>query len=382
MINNKRIILLCYPKLEAFLSAAPMQDNLTFTEERESQFRQFYTELKGIPSELNLVIGLLGGTFRKKTRRQDIPSLEVRSVVLGGQPSALNLDDEPCDYIRVCLVPAGFPDVKEQIIEGLKRFSDKISHLIYIEIPQEEAPIKWDDTRKEPFDAVLVSGMGKVKYVVLSIMLDILLYYMMGFPDSLDYRKTISKKKTSVIKKRFEEDRLKEIYGTSTMNSDVYLPITLATILDMGKNCVGPIFVNRVEKYISSNANFSETFERLYGQLQNIVFDDFKEPSQIYKGIYMLYHEKDKWEGICEYIKNLCADHAIAPEPVYISIAPWSDERLSRLCDLFFNDDFTTCIEPGRFYRTAFDEQRLREVFIKAMNLGIHGNLVFFKQEG
>lgn len=374
---DKRIILLCYPEMEDFITGDEVSRDETTISERGEMFRKFIIELKIIPSDLNQAISILRDYFRKQHRGIHIPNLEVKTVALGSESYVLDQADEQQGNIRICLAPANCPNIKSQCVNSLQPVSDKISHLTYIEIPQEDISIKWNEHKEEPFDAILTAGIKWVKYVIFSIIYDILFYYIMGFPDSLEYRKTVAEKKTPIVKRQLKRELVK-YYGANIIDDDVYLPITLATIKDMEAIHPEKSLFDLVRKCMEASKSFIDAPKRLFEKLQEIAFADFKASCN--NGVYFLYHEKNKWEAIQEYAEAIKRKHTERGESIYISMFPGSSERPSRLADLFANDTLAECLEPNRLYSIVLDEKNLRDIFHKAMNMGLHAHLLIFEQ--
>jgi len=383
MDDDKRIILLCYPELESFFPVSePGLCGAELTQkEKEEQYRRFTNELMGIPGELNEAIKLLRDDFRKENRCMLIPSLEVESVDLTDESISLYSMERKHGHIRVCLAPANCPDIKNNTVKALNTVSEDISHLVYIEIPQGEPlhKIEWGHHREGPFYAVLTSGMSWVKYVVFSIIVDILLYYVTGCPDPLEYRKTVADRKTPIIKKSYRTT-LKDIYGINSMDDDVYLPLTLATIKKMVTGEPGHSLADGVRKLKKDDHEFIKKTRELFAPLRNVVYQDFMD--SINNGIYLLYFEQDTWSDINQHINDVRQYNHGSSSPddnIYMILAPGSSVQLSRIRELFKTDPFVEfCEDMGIFY---FMSERLRDIFFKVMDKGLHSQVLFFKWE-
>lgn len=218
----KRKVLILFPYLENYLNDKNRDDILH------------------LRRELNLIVSRVSDTFRSLLYRE-INELK-KTCDIGEYPdielciSSIH-DDDPTSGVRVCLTQ--YNDFKFYNEINFTRDSIKkkdVSHFVELEISDAQTRIKWEesifeDSNKETlFDVKLKSNVENLFYALLSIMIDIYSYYIVGLYNDFEFRSDFSCLKIENIQTRNNSSEIRNTYGVSRkddLSKLNYLPISL-----------------------------------------------------------------------------------------------------------------------------------------------------------
>ena len=224
------------------------------------------------------------------------------------------------ENIRICLTKynrhdfykrSGFKIVRDEI--------DGITHLIELQINQNYNKIVWkkseilDENNVRIFDVTVVAPLELVKEVILSIMIDIYTYYILGLSINYKLRHEYSRLKVQYLEDAYGKNKLKDIYHLSSLGNisqDIsYLPISLINkptheMLNIAKSVEENIKVIK-EKLIDFLPEHHTDYDIIISKVTN---------NKNYNDEYVLYGElkrldKNIIESIKQRFNHYIGDH-------------------------------------------------------------------------
>jgi hypothetical protein len=138
-----------------------------------------------------------------------------------------------CNGLRICLTrfaDYNFADYYDNALSIVKKEERDISHLVAIQMTEEKTFWRAANKQEEAiFDATVETNMDDLLRVLVSIMIDILLYHSFSLPEKYETRKLFPTLKRSYILNKFSNDDIHITYGNSRKDLEEigYIPISL-----------------------------------------------------------------------------------------------------------------------------------------------------------
>ena len=142
-------------------------------------------------------------------------------------------DSIACNGLRICLTKFAdynFDEYYDNALSTEKKEESDISHLVAIKITEEKTIWRTPNKQKEDiFDATVETNVDDLLRVLVSIMVDILLYHSFSLPEQYTIRKQFPIWKRSYILDKFSNDDISLNYGNSRKELEEigYIPISL-----------------------------------------------------------------------------------------------------------------------------------------------------------
>lgn len=240
--------------------------------------------------------------------------------------------------VRICLVKHNDVDYSssyDKVVRMYENNQQDISHLISLTIDSNvtNSNIQWNYDVKDKFDVNIVTNIDQLVVVLVSIMMDIILYRHFNLSKSLEKRKAFSILKRDYILDIYRSNDLQKIYQNSSSNlrKTKYLSICYPKILSY-YNSRDIKLDEVVNELISDYWDLINTLLFLEIKLQeNYVMYDIE-------GQYKKY-PKDIQMQISDVIPNFCSTQNIKL-PLLLAIKKESSENkdchIIRSTDDFF----------------------------------------------
>ena len=219
----KRKVLILFPYLENYLNNIDKRNKIL--------------ELR---RELNLIVSRVSDTLKLLMYRE---INELNNIYDISRYPDIELcissihDEDPTSGVRVCLTKYNDYDFLEEINFTKRDLKNKdVSHFVELDINDGQTKLKWEESKYKDsngetlFDSKLKSNVGNLYYALLSIMIDIYAYYIVGLYGDYKYRADFSRLKIDNIKTRNNSNEIRNTYGVPRKDDLIklrYLPISL-----------------------------------------------------------------------------------------------------------------------------------------------------------
>ena len=149
-------------------------------------------------------------------------------------------NDDKKQRVRICIneyEEYKYQDLYSDIIREYKTNQLDISHLVGLNIVNEQQSPKFFSDTNGSYDVIIKIGLDSLYNVLIAIMLDISLYHYFNLGQELKNRKSFSTLKCKAILKRSQED-IKRIYGSNIdeLQCASYLPFSLDIVSQLMKS--------------------------------------------------------------------------------------------------------------------------------------------------
>jgi hypothetical protein len=385
---TERTILLCIPELQDFIGEQNDMGSMdkNSLEKVVQRYKNFQIEMTSITEQINEAVTILHDHYQNKNSDISIPCVSVRMVTLNNESFEFNTQQN--SSLRVCIEPEECVNIKSHVIRQFSSLKDGISHLVYIKADCDGTQTQWDNHREEPFDAIIKSDMKKASYIILSIIFDILLYYVFNFPNLLKYRKSFAEKKTTMLKEEAFEDLVK-IYGSDKMDNNVYLPVTMGVVNEVADKYESFGIVETIKQGIIGNIVCMAKTEKFFESL----LEDFHHEYIGVKrnGVYSFYYDMENWDDLYKYVedkKKLIASNKRSL--IYSIIRPpelkpiLSADEVAKIIDKINSnivpDNSVSIVAHNEIF--SFSKRSFKKIFEQINKLGLLSYLIFFELEG
>lgn len=220
--NENRSVLLLIPELDSYINDKRIMKEITLLR-REINYC------------VNDVMDILDNQLIKEfvgleniLCERGIPQIKLSTI-----------DNNPldnCSNIRICLTKFNRQDFYDGSKYNIKPEENNISHLIELHISENYNRITWkaserkDEDGDRIFDVTVITPLKLLKRVILSIMLDIYSYYIIGLSSDFNHRREFSINKVKYLENSFGKTELREKYhlNTTTHTKNIYyLPVSI-----------------------------------------------------------------------------------------------------------------------------------------------------------
>lgn len=185
-------------------------------------------DLNLITRSVNRHLNQINRSFEINNERKMIPVVECKSIS--------DFEDEVTEYqnIRICLTKVNGEDYSknyQKIIESFERTTE-ISHLISLSIEQCQT-VKWQSDEAGNFDCKIELSLDKLENVLISIMLDMMLYKYFNLSSDIAERKRFSILKKDYILKQCRN--LESVFANSRqgIENSKYLSLSYYKFVEM-----------------------------------------------------------------------------------------------------------------------------------------------------
>lgn len=225
--SRERTILLYYPTPQEYKACFKDKSD----EEALEEYGKHQMAINYMVKNINDALDILNTHYNNRCNRGNV-AFKVKLIYY---PDYTHLDDLERDSVRICI---GFGNMQKPQDELIKLFDGAIgdiSHVVCLVTDENISKYKWEQKTFAPFNAIITSSVTYMKYIIFSIVYDIILYNSYGLPRKAEYRKAFSSIKNAFIKSENKVAYIGDIYGQADIDEDVYLPISLETILKASK---------------------------------------------------------------------------------------------------------------------------------------------------
>ena len=195
-INERKMLFLYPPNLEV-RDIKKIKDMMNLS-----------TNLNYITNEVNDIVRKINDCYLIKSM-QSLPKVECSSVT-----DKAKLVNE-FHNVRICLVKYNNVDYSssyDEVIKMYKGGQQDISHLISLTIDSNISDICWNNDKKEEFDVNIETNLDQLKIVLISIMMDIILYRHFNLSSDLRKRKEFSIIKRNYILDTYKNNGTQKVY--------------------------------------------------------------------------------------------------------------------------------------------------------------------------
>ena len=172
-------------------------------------------DMMTLSSNLNFIINEVNDFIRRINdsylikRMQSLPKVECSPV----SDNAKLINE--FQNVRICLVKYNNVDYSssyDKIIKMYRNGQQDISHLISLTIDSGISEIRWNNDPKREFDANIETNLNKLKIVLISIMMDIILYRHFNLSSDLVKRKEFSIIKRDYVLDVYKNNGVQKVY--------------------------------------------------------------------------------------------------------------------------------------------------------------------------
>lgn len=210
------------------------------------------------------------------------PRIELSAIEQYIKNTEFNTAGLQVKGLRICLTNIDKYDYTDLFYKShifSEYIENEISHIVAIKINTKRKKAVWTTDPNNKFHAVVETSLDCLSRILLSIMIDIMLYHSYSLPNDIKYRYDFAEiKKRHLISKKSEED-LKRIYGSEKerLTKLRYLPLSYAYIspdckckLKETLHNYSDLVINNVLYCISSTGTIIKSYK------QSIYKDDDK----------------------------------------------------------------------------------------------------------
>ena len=269
--------------------------------------------------------------------------------------------DETEEAFRMCICFKGMYR-NDKLATLFAKIVKKTSHLVCLVIDEAIETFSWEQKTQNPFDAIINVNTKSIKYVIMSVCYDIILYNCFHLPKGLEYRKKFSSIKNAFINSEYGTSFIEETYNASTVDRDVYLPISLATIMEISSTETDIInFAKEIKE-----KNREENLRKIYSKLIRIEF--FKKNDE---GIYTYFLQDIHIDKIKQHVKEASMKISDGGDKMFCLLRPDCKDQ-----NIPFPDFFATELQTVSSCPTSI----LTQKFFSVVHL--LPNFVFFDTKG
>jgi len=259
---KERTILLYYPTPQEYMACFDDKPEYEALEE----YGKYQMAINYMVKNINNALDILNTHYNNCCNRSNV-AFKVKLIYY---PDYDNLNGDERDTVRICISFSSMHRPKEELINLFTNAIGDISHVICLVTDEASEKYQWEKKTIAPFSAIVTSTVDYMKYVIFSVVYDIILYNSYGLPRKSEYRKAFSAIKSAFIKAENKVAYVSNIYHQSDIDDGVYLPMSLETILKASKGKFDLVkMVNRIREE-NLDKELLELFTRLiYSEFSN-----------------------------------------------------------------------------------------------------------------